>query len=215
MTDFVALTCPTCGGSIKIFDYKKLNTCEHCNNEIAVKSGSQLDKTISQFAITQISLELDRLNQQRLEHLNQCTAIDRKYRNAKQHEIFLTLTRISIVVLGILLGVYTFLYLLKIDEFLNLMSFASVYRLLQLVFEYMDLDWFVVLERMLASFMIFVFVVSCVFALMVGKTPEQHSNEIEAARNQTNESLKNLATVMREKEITLKQCELTLTGMKN
>ncbi len=83
MQDFLQFGCPSCGGTVQIKDYQNHYICDYCGNEIYIKSGSELEKTITQYAITKISETIIELNQEKKQLFQRFQDVNQKLMSAR------------------------------------------------------------------------------------------------------------------------------------
>ncbi len=113
--DFVTLTCPTCGGKLKITSDINRFACGHCGNEHIVKREGGLvaiapvieglndvrigvDKTASELAINRLRQELRELDYTYAlleQELNDLEALSSFFNKKKKNEIRITLAEIK------------------------------------------------------------------------------------------------------------------------
>ncbi len=120
MPDFFTLTCPTCGGKLRVTKDTDRFACEHCGNEHVVKrSGgvvsltpvmekleqvkASVDKTVSELAIQRLTKEIRAITQQIAEVEMQ----PRLRQNARQASAAIRWQRLGgflFIVIGMFLG---------------------------------------------------------------------------------------------------------------
>ena len=103
MDEYVLISCPTCGGNIKILDYKKRYNCDYCGNEIIIRSGSNLDQSITKLAITSLSDQINDLNRDKQLTYKQLLFYERKISSVRNGGVFKFFSLISFSIFWVLI----------------------------------------------------------------------------------------------------------------
>src|SRR5665648_1133267 len=106
MENFISLICPSCGGRINFHDYKKKYFCEFCGNEVIVKTGSDLDKSINQFAIASLTEQISDLNSDKQKLYKQILFFNKKINSVQNGEALKNTSLFSFIVFLLILVIF-------------------------------------------------------------------------------------------------------------
>lgn len=153
MDEYVLISCPTCGGNIKILDYKKRYNCDYCGNEIIIRSGSDLDHSITKLAITSLSDQINDLNRDKQRTYKQLLFYEGKISSVRNGGAFKIFSLLSFSIFWVLL-----LLFFIIPAFTNMGLGSGAYIILELampaIFSVIPgskfLLWFILLTSFIA-----------------------------------------------------------------
>lgn len=98
MENLISLTCPSCGGRINIHDYKKKYFCDFCGNEVIVKTGSDLDKSINQLALASLPEQISNLNSDKQKLSKQILFFNKEINSVQSGKALKSTSLISLIV---------------------------------------------------------------------------------------------------------------------
>ena len=115
MSDFISLTCPSCGGNVEIREYNKKYLCSFCGNDVVIRAGSELEKSINQIAIGELSFSINELNQQKQDLYKKLLRIDKDITRINNGESYKKMSLFAFTIILLFVGSAIILRLIYMD----------------------------------------------------------------------------------------------------
>ena len=116
MSDFILLTCPSCGGNVEIREYNKKYICSYCANEVVIKAGSELEKSINQIAIGDLSSSIIELNEKKQDLYKKLLKLDKDITRFNNGESYKIMSLYAFTVILLFIGFAIISKLIQMDR---------------------------------------------------------------------------------------------------
>lgn len=120
MSDFISLICPSCGGNVEIREYNQKYLCSYCGNEVVIKAGSELEKSVNQVAISDLTSSIKDLNEKKQDLYKNILRIDKDISRINNGEVYKIISLFSFFVFLIFIGLATISNIIHMNNILIL-----------------------------------------------------------------------------------------------